>query len=537
MKQIQSISSPPTLRVPSAVVLLLYYSIIVASIGNRQYQTSSCAAFVVGTSQPSGPIGLLREVSTTRFNHDMLVSSPPNSSMIQTVSDEEVVVDMALPIHNEESRKEKGNINCEINSSNFDGLGSKYVVKNERAATTSRTLGPDHDEQRTAQRRSTVTASAASAVALLERTNAGKTASKPQDKSSRFTSIGRRRIGSATKARQGMQATSRLIDAIRKAAQAECTPEYSHNHMTTTATTRTLPSSLEIHNAVNEIMRTQNVSSIPSHPTIEWNSSVISAAFSSVNKVAQPLSTSNGLPVSSTKSSTATDTRARLLPGSVLIPRNTHSSVRVRIATASDDAMIAGLRLSVFSNFAKEQREHFCSRSCQAIAGRRLRGAICVVATLRRPTHSADEIVVGSAEISFHEFFGTQLGRRRPQFSVLYITEVAVCPSQRRRGIGKKLLQAIKLYGKRNGVETLYLHVDVLNQAALALYQQAGFCCVDETQAMFKEFTTLLNLHPGATKGRNHHLMSCDLTTSPTWFEESESDSRHSAPLGFEVPV
>ena len=65
-------------------------------------------------------------------------------------------------------------------------------------------------------------------------------------------------------------------------------------------------------------------------------------------------------------------------------------------------------------------------------------------------------------------------------------------------------------------VESLYLHVDVENVAAISLYEQAGYRKVCRTD-MYLEFTTSLNLHDGATKGRKHFLMCKHLITCPTW--------------------
>lgn len=67
------------------------------------------------------------------------------------------------------------------------------------------------------------------------------------------------------------------------------------------------------------------------------------------------------------------------------------------------------------------------------------------------------------------------------------------------------------------GIETVYLHVDVENESALALYEKAGYQILDAREPMFLEFTTKLNLHDGATKGRNHYLLSKDLVECPTW--------------------
>lgn len=179
------------------------------------------------------------------------------------------------------------------------------------------------------------------------------------------------------------------------------------------------------------------------------------------------------------------------------------------------------------------------------MASRRRRGATCLVATNARNT------IVASAECSYHEFCGTRLGHRRLPHAVLYITEVAVHPSVRRQGWGRLLLRAMDVWGRQprkenTVVETLYLHVDVENRAAIQLYEQAGYQVVDSNVVMFEEFTRSLNLHPGATKGRRHHLMYKDLVEEPTWLTEPQEraaneESRHQQRLvdsfGFEIPA
>ena len=213
------------------------------------------------------------------------------------------------------------------------------------------------------------------------------------------------------------------------------------------------------------------------------------------------------------------------------------SSVVARVATVMDDLQIANLRLSVFSNFNPESRKLFCERSCQLLSARRRRGATCIVATTktesidnRKPktrgeSCKGDEAVVGTAEISFHEFSGTQLGRYRRKGAILYVTEVAVDATQRRKGIAKLLMEAIDTLAKSRKIETIYLHVDVTNAGAVNLYEGAGYRKLKYENPIFLEFTTKLNLHDGATKGRNHHMMAKDLR-SPTWITVEE-ESKH----------
>ena len=204
----------------------------------------------------------------------------------------------------------------------------------------------------------------------------------------------------------------------------------------------------------------------------------------------------------------------------------------VRVARPSDDKDIADLRVSVFSEFSPELKREFCRRSCEVLNNRRLKGATCLVACdgqMKKLNYikEKDICIAGSVECSTHEFSGTELGRQRPGGTVLYITEVAVSPSSRRSGVGSLLMKGVDALAEYRNIETIYLHVDVQNDAACALYQKVGYEILDVNDSVYKEFTTSLNLHDGATKGRNHHLMCKNITKHQTWLS--------TAALGFEL--
>lgn len=55
------------------------------------------------------------------------------------------------------------------------------------------------------------------------------------------------------------------------------------------------------------------------------------------------------------------------------------------------------------------------------------------------------------------------------------ITNIAVRPSGRRKGIGKKLVEGLIAYGKEKSLEVLILEVRQSNEAAIKLYSGAGF--------------------------------------------------------------
>ena len=82
----------------------------------------------------------------------------------------------------------------------------------------------------------------------------------------------------------------------------------------------------------------------------------------------------------------------------------------------------------------------------------------------------------------------------------------------------------------------MYLHVDVKNLVALALYARAGYKVVAADDPKYEEFTRSLNLHDGATKGRNHFLLCKDLR-QPTWMPDMGLETSQRGTLGFEVAV
>lgn len=343
------------------------------------------------------------------------------------------------------------------------------------------------------------------AAALLSRRRTG-----PQRKidNEKTTSVGSRRIGSATKARGGVGSMTRLTDAVRRSAGA---------------------------NTVE-----------PSKPKRDDVEDQTKAAIqNTVNNFIKSSTNTMGILGEASNIINSNEMQTKVPPGTVLVECPKESSgwkaadrVSVRVATPSDDFEIANLRLSVFSNFSPNMRQSFCSRSCHVLASRRNQGASCIVATVPRYgsiLSSRSDIILGTAECSIHEFYGTELGSRRMQNSVLYITEVAVQPTARRKGIGSKLMQSIDELARRRGVETLYLHVDVANAKAISLYEGAGFARVPAEDEMYSGFTRSLNLHDGAMRGRNHYLLYKDIS-QPTWLpgEKSEVKSQRGT-LGIEI--
>ena len=92
-------------------------------------------------------------------------------------------------------------------------------------------------------------------------------------------------------------------------------------------------------------------------------------------------------------------------------------------------------------------------------------------------------------------------------------------------------MKGIDELAKKRNVETLYLHVDVQNKVACHVHQRAGYIIIGKHNEqpnrkgsgdrMCDQFTTSLNLHDGATKGRKHYLMYKHLVPNPTWIYSS----------------
>lgn len=55
------------------------------------------------------------------------------------------------------------------------------------------------------------------------------------------------------------------------------------------------------------------------------------------------------------------------------------------------------------------------------------------------------------------------------------VTNVATHPSERRRGLGRAVTEALLAYAKANGIKQVFLEVRESNEAAIRLYESLGF--------------------------------------------------------------
>ena len=67
------------------------------------------------------------------------------------------------------------------------------------------------------------------------------------------------------------------------------------------------------------------------------------------------------------------------------------------------------------------------------------------------------------------------------------ITNVAVHPAYRRRGLGRRVLQSMLCEAEKRGLREISLEVRASNQAAITLYEQAGFLRVGRRRNFYKQ--------------------------------------------------
>ena len=308
-----------------------------------------------------------------------------------------------------------GNEHKERKPENSDGETTESDDEDDCTAELPVRCDSDDDSHKNAIRRKAMTSLLTSGVTGSRRSNRQHTV--------RETSVGARRVGSASNSRTGVPRTSQLLTAVRRAANAAT--KSIDNASNTTKVSR-----IAIGNTIEALLERRSAGLDYTKPATA-NMGILGTVDDAAMAMSHPL-------------------LQKPKPGTLLIKPVIEESksickesLIVRVATILDDTDIASLRLSVFSDFSPEMRKQFCSRSRQVLSNRRLRGATCLVATTpaQKRKDGRTDIVLGSIECSVHELYGTLLGRRRTENSVLYITEVAVNPLYRRCGVGSQLLQ------------------------------------------------------------------------------------------------
>jgi GNAT superfamily N-acetyltransferase len=354
-----------------------------------------------------------RNLQTTNLLHAI----KGQDTIIKTVPNVEVATPFVMA-NNEKSEKKSEEMRSELT----DGTEGRNADEDQRELAPEPDGGDDNDnndgDNKEAIRRKAM-------ASLLLSGNAGSRRSTARD-----TSVGARRVGSASKGRGGIPKTSQLLTAVRRAANAAA-------KSIDDSTNATKISQIAIDTSIESFLERNAGMDYTKQMVSPTQMGVLGAAAAADEAT---MATSHPL-------------LRKPQPGTLLIqPKKVErsnsimskESLIVRVATHFYDMDIASLRLSVFSDFSPAMRQQFSSRARQVLSNRRRRGAMCLVATIPAKSRRKDgrtDIVLGRIECSVHEFYGTLLGRRRKENSVLYITEVAVNPLYRRCGIGTKLLE------------------------------------------------------------------------------------------------
>jgi GNAT superfamily N-acetyltransferase len=326
--------------------------------------------------------------------------------------------------------------------SSNDSCGEDQPQSSDQSQSESTLTGPEGQgdeaemqEQRKVAARAALLGSRTQSPATSATRKPGATTNRKASNTS--TSVGVRRVGSASIARQGHGVTKRIMDAVRKSAvtpPAEPTKGTEEEPSASMTATKPRISTSGIHAAVLELLERQRDEYVPeeSHSIRDHSLGLFPTKppvrFSSTPPPGTIL-------IAPSPSLVDGDSNKLIFP----------DCLTIRVATPRCDTEVAHLRLSVFSDFSPDVRRQLVSRSVTAVESRRSLGATCLIATvppsLAARKRNRPPVVLGSAECSFHEFDGTCLGRCRPSGSMLYVTEVAVSPNARRRGIGAKLLE------------------------------------------------------------------------------------------------
>ena len=187
----------------------------------------------------------------------------------------------------------------------------------------------------------------------------------------------------------------------------------------------------------------------------------------------------------------------RSLPSPTTRTASLHAAIETKTANVEDFLAVADLRLSVFAGGDR-------ATAWEKITERRMKGAVCLVAHVT--SNHSSPLLAGTLECSSHEFSCDKMWPELDDGARLYITEVAVAPRLRRRGVALALLRAAEGHAREGGVQALYLHVEANNAAALRLYRRAGFRALRET-AETESFSRAL----GLCAHKKHTLMSKEL--------------------------
>ena len=178
--------------------------------------------------------------------------------------------------------------------------------------------------------------------------------------------------------------------------------------------------------------------------------------------------------------------------------RATETPVNVRVAKNFEVAKIVTLRVMVFYPEVRALAQFHNQILAKLFNRIRERGSILLIAD-RVGNEERDETdadlfgndILGSVELSPEDFTNTAMENEASiSTRKLYIADLAVCPTARRQGIAKKLLNAVESHAASHGYDELYLHVERQNFAAKQLYVDCmGYSEVPSANQWADQFT------------------------------------------------
>ena len=130
--------------------------------------------------------------------------------------------------------------------------------------------------------------------------------------------------------------------------------------------------------------------------------------------------------------------------------------------------------------------------------------------------------VAGVAEVSLPggTRFGAEKLEPKAPADMPYVSDVAVSPNQRGRGIGKALLRACEAAMVAKGYNKMYLHTKVDNDAAQALFEKGGYAEPPEAKAGLSQYQIAQRSSKGGILSKlgiteaGHLLLAKDLRPS-----------------------
>jgi len=140
---------------------------------------------------------------------------------------------------------------------------------------------------------------------------------------------------------------------------------------------------------------------------------------------------------------------------------NRLGSITIRILTPEDIELMRAL-LKLFGDVFNDPRTYVDSQPSDAYLNRLLSSGYFIAMTAL----DGQEVVGGLAAYELHKF--------EQKRSEIYIYDLAVAETHRRRGIATSLISNLKELARSRGAEVIFVQADQGDDPAIALYSRLG---------------------------------------------------------------